>query len=46
MTNFLQTPRRTSPKVASLAGKTLRDPKSSAAEKSLAGSALVQRRWS
>jgi hypothetical protein len=40
-----QTPRRTSPKVASLAGKILRDPNSSAVEKSLAGSALVQRRW-
>lgn len=46
MSNSSQAPRRTSAEVASLAGKTLRDPNSSAAEKSLAGSALVQRRWS
>jgi hypothetical protein len=36
---------RTSPEVATLAARTLRDPNTSKAEKSLAGSALVQRRW-
>jgi hypothetical protein len=37
--------RRTSAEVASLAGKKLRDPNTTKEEKSLAGSALVQRRW-
>jgi hypothetical protein len=37
--------RRTSAEVASLAGKKLSDPNTTKEEKSLAGSALVQRRW-
>lgn len=35
---------RTSARVASMAGRTLRDPKSTAVEKSIAASALRQRR--
>lgn len=46
MPDLPRKPRRTSWEVASLAGKTLRDPSSTAVEKSLAGSVLVQRRWS
>jgi hypothetical protein len=39
-------PRRTREKAASNAGKVLRDPNSTPEQKSAAGSALVQRRWS
>ncbi|MBE9200693.1 MULTISPECIES: hypothetical protein [unclassified Nodularia (in: cyanobacteria)] len=39
-------PRRTSKKAASNAGKVLRDPNSTPEQRSAAGSALVQRRWS
>lgn len=35
---------RTSAEVATMAGRTLRDPKSTPTEKSIAGSALRQRR--